>query len=73
MFFITQKLGLLQMVRLVMVELTHLGLNSRFDVSVTYLRLIILSVVDDVSINIEAFFDRLHEYQYQAGSVFRKC
>jgi hypothetical protein len=56
-----------------MVELTHLGLNSRFDVSVTYLRLIILSVVNDVSINIEAFFDRLHEYQYQAGSVFQKC
>jgi hypothetical protein len=34
-------------------ELIHPGLNLRFDVGVTYLRLIIILVVDDVIIDNE--------------------
>jgi hypothetical protein len=45
-----------------MVEPTHPGSNSRFNMSVVYLRLIILSVVDDVVIDSDALFDRLREY-----------
>jgi hypothetical protein len=43
------------------VEPTHPGSNPRFDVSVVYLRLIILSVVGDVPIDSETLFDRLRE------------
>jgi hypothetical protein len=43
-------------------ETTHLGLNPRFDVGVTYLRLIILSVVDNVPVDSETLFDRLREF-----------
>jgi hypothetical protein len=60
---ITGKLGLAQMVRLLLVEPTHLGSNTKFDVGVTYLRLIILSVVGDVPVDSKAHFDRLHESQ----------
>jgi hypothetical protein len=49
------------MVMFVVVELTHLDLNLRFDVCVIYLRLIILLVVDDISVNSDALFDRLRE------------
>jgi hypothetical protein len=45
-----------------MVEPTHPGSNPRFDVGVVYLRLIIILVIDDVPINSDALFDRLHEY-----------
>jgi hypothetical protein len=41
------------MVRFLVVELTHLDLNFRFDVDVVYLRLIILLVVGDVIIDSE--------------------
>jgi hypothetical protein len=51
------------MVRLLLVKPTHLGSNTKFDVGVTYLRLIILSVVGDVPIDNKAHFDRLHESQ----------
>jgi hypothetical protein len=77
------------MVMFVVVELTHLNSNLRFDVCVIYLRLIILSVVDDVSVNSDALFDRLresqdqvdpvllfdrlHEFQDQANTVFQMC
>jgi hypothetical protein len=47
------KLSLTQMVRFLVMELIHPGLNLRFDVGVTYLRLIILLVVDDVIIDNE--------------------
>jgi hypothetical protein len=51
------KLGLAQMVRFFVVESVHLGSNFRFNVSVAYLRLIILSVVGDVSVDNESLFD----------------
>jgi hypothetical protein len=38
-----------------MIELTYSDLNSIFNMSIIYLRLIILSVVDDVSV--DTFFD----------------
>jgi hypothetical protein len=77
------------MVMFVVVELTHLDSNLRFDVCVIYLRLIILLVVDDVSVNSDALFDRLREsqdqvdpvllfdrlreFQDQANTVFQMC
>jgi hypothetical protein len=42
------KLDLAQMVMFLVLKSIHLVLNFRFDVSVAYLRLIILLVVDDV-------------------------
>jgi hypothetical protein len=57
------KLGLAQMVRFFVVESAHLSLNFRFNVSVTYLRLIILSMVGDVPVDSESLFDRLRESQ----------
>jgi hypothetical protein len=57
------------MVMFVVVELTHLDSNLRFDVCVIYLRLIILLVVDDVSVNSDALFDRLRESQDQVDQV----
>jgi hypothetical protein len=51
------------MVRFLMMELTHSDSKPRFDMSVAYLRLIILSVIDDVPIDSEALFDRLCESQ----------
>jgi hypothetical protein len=63
------KLG--RMVRFLIVELIHSDSNPRFDVSVAYLRLIILLVVGDV--DSETLFDRLHKSQDQAGSVFQIC
>jgi hypothetical protein len=58
------------MVRFFVVEVNHLGSNLRFDVDVVYLRLIIISVVDDVLIDSETFFYRLCESQDQADPVF---
>jgi hypothetical protein len=58
------------MVRFFVVEVNHLGLNLRFDVDVVYLRLIIISVVDDVLVDSETFFYRLCKSQDQADPVF---
>jgi hypothetical protein len=44
------------MVRFFVMELIHLVLNPRFNVSVIYLRLIILLVVDNVSSIVRRFF-----------------
>jgi hypothetical protein len=67
------KLSLAQMVRFLVVEPIYLGLNLRFNVSVTYLRLIIFSVVSDVLIDSETLFDRLCESQNQADPIFLRC
>jgi hypothetical protein len=48
------------MVRFLVVESTHPNSNPRFDVSVVYLQLIILSVEGDVLIDSDALFDRFH-------------
>jgi hypothetical protein len=45
------------MIRFIMIELNYSDLNSIFNMSIIYLRLIILSVVDDVSVDSETFFD----------------
>jgi hypothetical protein len=58
---------------MIVVEPIHPCSNPRFDVSVVYLRLIILSVVDDVSVNSDALFDWLRESQDQADPVFQSC
>jgi hypothetical protein len=60
------------MVRFLMVEPTHPGSNFRFDMGVAYLRLIILSVVDDVPVDRETLFDRFCESQDQTGPVFKR-
>jgi hypothetical protein len=49
------------MVRYLVVESTHPCLNLKFDVGVAYLRLIILLVVGNVSIDSETLFDQLRE------------
>jgi hypothetical protein len=58
------------MVMILVVEATHPGSSPRFGVGVAYLRLIILSVVGDVPVDSETFFDRLCESQDQPGSIF---
>jgi hypothetical protein len=57
------------MVSFFVVKLSHICLNIRFNVSVTYLCLIILSVRDDIFIEGNVFFDRLHKSQDQPGPV----
>jgi hypothetical protein len=37
------------MVKLLVVELTHTDLNLKFDINITYLRLITLLVIGDIS------------------------
>jgi hypothetical protein len=49
------------MVRFLVVESIHLGLNPRFDVSVAYLRLIILSLLGNIIVGSETVFNRLRE------------
>jgi hypothetical protein len=46
-----------------MVETTYPDLNRRFNVNVTYLRLIILSVIDDIHVDSETLFNRLNKSQ----------
>jgi hypothetical protein len=53
MYSYSGKLGLAQMVRFLVVKLTHPDLNLRFNMSVAYLQLIILSVVCDVPVRSE--------------------
>jgi hypothetical protein len=65
--------GLVEIVRFLVVELIHPSSNLRFDMIVTYLRLIILSVICDVSIDSEVLFDRLCESQDQVNPVFQMC
>jgi hypothetical protein len=49
--------------RFLVVEPNYPDSNLRFDVSVAYLRLIIILVVDDIPVDSEAPFDRLRESQ----------
>jgi hypothetical protein len=49
------------MVRFLVVEPIHLGLNPRFDVGVVYLRLIILSLLGNILVDSETAFNRLRE------------
>jgi hypothetical protein len=51
------------MVMFLVVEPIYPDSNPRFNMSFIYLRLIILSVIDDVSIDRDALFDRLCESQ----------
>jgi hypothetical protein len=57
-------------VRFLIVEPTYPDSNSRFDVDVAYLQLIILSVLDNVSVDSDVLFDQLCESQDQADSIF---
>jgi hypothetical protein len=61
------------MIRFLVMEPIYPSLNPRFDVSVTYLQLIIFSVVADVLVDSNALFNRLYETQDQTGSVFYRC
>jgi hypothetical protein len=49
------------MVTFIMMKLSHLDLNTIFDVCVIYLRLFFVSVVCDILIDNETLFDRFHE------------
>jgi hypothetical protein len=59
--WLIHKLGQTQMVMFFVVKLTYSSLNTRFDGGVTYLQLIIFSVVGNVPIDSETLFDRLCE------------
>jgi hypothetical protein len=48
---VLHKLGLTQIVSFLVVKSNYSGSNPRFDMCITYLRLIILSVVDDVPVD----------------------
>jgi hypothetical protein len=63
-------LGLSQMIRFLMVELINLDSNSRFDVSVVYLWLIILLMIYDVLVDSKVLFNQFCESQDQCGPVF---
>jgi hypothetical protein len=45
------------MIRFFVIESNHLCLNLRFDVDAIYLRLIIISVTNNVLIDSDIFFD----------------
>jgi hypothetical protein len=60
------------MVRFLLVKTTHPKSDSKFNVSVAYLRLIILSVIDGVPVNSEPLFDQLRKSQDQDGTVFQR-
>jgi hypothetical protein len=49
------------MVRFFVIELIYLVSNLRFNMHVVYLQLIIFLIVDDVLVNSETLFARLHE------------
>jgi hypothetical protein len=64
--------GLAQLVRFLVVELTRLGSNPRFDMSVVFTANYFL-VGGDISVNKQdALGDRLRESQDQVGSVFQR-
>jgi hypothetical protein len=61
------------MVRFFVIELTYLGLNLRFNVSVTYLWLIIFLVVDDVSSTVKHFFINFVNLKIKSVQYLRGC
>jgi hypothetical protein len=61
------------MVTFIMMKLSHLDLNTIFDVCVIYLRLFFVSVVCDILIDNETLFDRFHESKDQVGPIFQRC
>jgi hypothetical protein len=67
------RVGLVQLVRFLVVELTHLGLNSRFDMGVVFTANYSFSGRQRPRRQRCALGDRLHKSQDQAGSVFWRC
>jgi hypothetical protein len=65
--------GLAQLVRFLVVELTHLGSNPRFDMGVVFIANYSFSGRRRPRRQRGALGDRLRESQDQAGSVFQMC
>jgi hypothetical protein len=62
-----------QLVRFVVVELTHPGSNLRFDIGVAFMANYSFSGKRRPRQQRDTLDDRLRESQDQAGSVFRRC
>jgi hypothetical protein len=65
--------GLARLFRFLMIKLTHLDLNHRFDMSVTFTTNYSFNSRRRLRRQRDALSDRLHEFQDKAGSVFRIC
>jgi hypothetical protein len=66
-------LGLIQLVRFLLVKLTHPVLNHRFDMGVVFTANYFFSGKQRPRRQRVALGDRLHESQDQADSVFQMC
>ena len=78
LFLATEKIyrsrvDLAQLVRFLVVKLTHPGLNPRFDMSVAFTANYSFSGRRRLRRQGDALGDRLRESQDQTGSVFQKC
>jgi hypothetical protein len=67
------RVGLAQLVRFLVVELTHPCLNPRFDMGVAFTANYSFSGRRRPRRQRDALDDRLRKSQDQAGSVFRRC
>jgi hypothetical protein len=67
------RVSLVQLVRSLVMELTHLGSNPIFDIGVTFMTNYSFSGRRRPRRQRGALGDRLHESQDQAGSVFQIC
>jgi hypothetical protein len=65
--------GLAQLVRFLVVELTHSGSNPRFDMGVIFMANYSFSGRRRPHRQRDALGDRIRESQDQAGSVFQMC
>jgi hypothetical protein len=65
--------GLAQLVRFIVVKLIHLGSNTRFDMSVTFMANYSFSERRRPRRQRDTLGDRLHKSQDQAVTVFRRC
>jgi hypothetical protein len=67
------RVDLAQLIRFLMVELTHLDLNFRFDIGIIFTANYSFSRRQRPHQQRDALNDRLRESQNQDGLVFRRC
>jgi hypothetical protein len=69
----TGRVGLSQLVRLLVVELTHPVLNTTFDICVVFMANYSFSESRRIRRQRVALDDRVREFQDQTDSVFQMC
>jgi hypothetical protein len=67
------RVGLAQLVRFLVVKLTHSGSNLRFEIGVIFMTNYYFSWRRRSHRQRDALGDRLRESQDQVGSVFQRC